>query len=125
MGGSGRQRDAGVYRGAGALVDQGIVPKYFHGFNRAGKAGGDRSGHLYRGDDRAVVVRSGDNNTPGAGQGGGQIIGGMPMLEEGDGTGREDQEHAEDYVLDEASLKGNLGRIHNYRDTAYKYPGFS
>ena len=35
------------------------------------------------------------------------------MLEESNGTGREDQEHAEDNILDEAALEaGNSGRVH-------------
>jgi len=37
----------------------------------------------------------------------------MPMLEEGDSPGREDQEDAEDDILDETALgTGNLGRDH-------------
>ena len=37
----------------------------------------------------------------------------MPMLEEGDGAGREDEEDTEDNVLDKAALgTRNLGRDH-------------
>ena len=38
MGSSGRQSDAGVHRGAGALVDEGIVSKYFHRADGTGEA---------------------------------------------------------------------------------------
>ena len=113
MGGSGRKRDTGIYRSARPLVDEGVVPEYFHGANGADEAGSYGSGHLYRGCDRGVVVGGGNNNSPAAGEGGGQIIGGMPMLEEGDSPGREDQEDAEDDILDKAALgMGNLGRDH-------------
>ena len=68
-----------------------------------------------------VVVRSGNDNSPAAGEGGGEIIGSsVPMLEEGDGAGREDEEDAEDNILDEAALgAGNLGRVH--RANTHKY----
>src|SRR2546426_885110 len=100
MGGASRERDAGVYGGAGALVNKGVIPEYFHGFDGSGEAGGNIRGNLYRRDYRAVVVGSGDGDAARAGEGGGQIVGGVSMLEEGDGAGREDQEHAEDNILD-------------------------
>src|SRR6266566_4538675 len=114
MRGAGRQSDASIYRGAGTLVDQGIVPKYFHRFDRAGEAGGDRSGNLYGRRDGGVIVGASDNNAARSGEGGGQIIGsGMPMLQEGDGAGSEDQENAEDNILDKAALGAeNSGRAH-------------
>ena len=113
MGGASRERDAGVYGGAGALVNKGVIPEYFHGFDGSGEAGGNIRGNLYRRDYSAVVVGSGDGNTTRASEGGDQVIGGMPMLEEGDSPGREDQEDAEDDILDETALgTGNLGRDH-------------
>ena len=107
-------RDTGVHRSAGALVDQSVVPKYFHGFNRSGKAGGDGSRHLYWGSDGAVVVGTGNGHSPAAGEGGGQVIrSSTPMLEEGNGAGRYEKDEAENDVLDEAALEaGNLGRVH-------------
>ena len=47
MRGASRQSDAGVYGGTGALVDKGVVPEYFHGFDRAGEAGGDIGGDMH------------------------------------------------------------------------------
>ena len=104
MGGSSRQSDASVCRAAGALVDQGVVSKYFHGFDGSGEAGGNIRGNLYRRDYRAVVVGSGDGDAARAGEGGGQIVGGVPMLEEGDGAGRYEKDEAENDVLDETAL---------------------
>ena len=114
MGGAGRQSNAGVYGGAGALVDERIVSKNLHGADRSGEAGGDRSGHLYRRGDGAVVVGGGDGHATRAGKGGGQIIrSSVPMLEEGDGAGSEDEEDAEDNILDKAALgTGNSGGVH-------------
>src|SRR5438552_11853870 len=114
MRGSGRQIDTGVHRGAGALVDQGVVPEDLHGADGTGEAGSHVRGHLHRGGYRAVVVGGGDGDAARAGEGGGQITGrSMPMLEEGDGAGREDEEDTEDNVLDKAALgTGNLGRDH-------------
>jgi len=44
----------------------------------------------------------------------------MPMLEEGDSPGREDQEDAEDNILDKAALgTGNSGRAH--KANTHKY----
>src|SRR5207253_8604722 len=101
------------------LVDQSVVPKYFHGFNRAGEAGSDRGGHLHGRGDGAVIVRGGDDDSSGAGKGGGQIVGGVPMLEEGDGDGGEDEDNREDKVLTEAFFRGkNPGRIHKERHSA-------
>src|SRR5437667_3893141 len=119
MGSSGREVDAGIYRGAGTLVDQGIVPEYFHGFDGTGEAGSHVRGHLYGRCDGTVVVRSGDGHSPAAGEGGGQIIGGMHMPEEGDGDGGEDEDNREDKVLTEAFFRGkNPGRIHKERHSA-------
>ena len=114
MGSAGRQRDAGVDGGAGALVDQGVVPEYFHRFDGAGKAGSHVRGHLHRRRDGAVIVGGGESNAAGAGKGGSEVAGrGMPVLEEGHGSGRKDQEDAEDDILDETALgTGNLGRDH-------------
>src|SRR5439155_5678820 len=114
MGSTCRQINAGVYRSAGALVDQGIVPEHFHGADGSGEAGGDIGGHLHRRGYRAVVVGGGDDNPAGAGKGGSEVAGrGMPVLEEGHGSGRKDQEDAEDDILDKAALgTGNLGRDH-------------
>src|SRR5438132_10277579 len=107
---SGRKRDAGVYRSTRPLVDERTAAENFHGFDGAGEAGGDGSRHLYGGRDGGVVVGGGDDNAAGAGEGGGEIARGMPMLEEGDSPGREDQEDAEDDILDKAALgMGNLG----------------
>ena len=120
MGGAGRKINAGVYSGgAGALVNKRIVPEYFHGFNRSGKAGGDGSRHLYGRRDGAVIVGGGDDDSPGAGEGGGQSIGGTPMLQEDDGAGGEDEDNREDKVLTEAFFRGkNPGRIHKERHSA-------
>ena len=114
MDSAGRQSDAGIHRSAGALVDQGVVPEYFHGFDGSGEAGGDRSGNLYGRRDGGVIVGASDNNAARSGEGGGQIIGsGMPMLQEGDVAGSEDQENAEDNILDKAALGAeNSGRAH-------------
>ena len=120
MGGSGRQRDAGIYRSAGALVDEGVVSEYFHGFDGSGEAGGDRSRHLYGRRDGGVVVGSGDSNTAAAGEGGGQIVAGSSVgLEECDSSGSEDEDNSEDKVLTEAFFRGkNPGRIHKERHSA-------
>ena|SRR5437016_6514496 len=121
MGGAGRQSDAGVHRSAGALVDQGAVPEYFHCLDGAGEAGSHIRGHLYRGGDGAVIVGGSNGHSPAAGERGGQIVGGMPMPKEGDGASGEDQEDAEDDILDEAALgvRGNSERIH--RANTHKY----
>src|SRR2546422_2423179 len=88
MRGAGGKVDAGVHHSAGALVDQGAVPEYFHRFDGAGEAGSHVRGHLDRRGYRAVVVGGGDGDAARAGEGGGQITGrSMPMLEEGDGAG--------------------------------------
>ena len=97
MGGSSGEVNAGVYCGAGALIDEGVVSKYFHGFDGSGEAGSHIRGHLHRGGYRAVVVRSGDGNATRAGEGGSQIIrSSVPMLEEGDDPGSEDEDDGED-----------------------------
>ena len=114
MGGSGGEVDAGIYRSAWPLVDEGVVPEHFHGFDGSGEAGGDGSRHLYRRCDGAVTVGGGDGNSAAAGEGGGEINGrGMPMLEECYSSGRQDQERGEDNVLDKAALgMGNMREIH-------------
>ena len=120
MDSSGGERDTGVYRGAGALVDEGVVPKYFHGLDGAGEAGGDVRSHLHRGGDGAVVVGGGDGDSSRAGEGGGQVVGGMPVLEQGNTSGGKDQEDAQDNILDKAALGArNLGRVH--RASTRKY----
>src|SRR5207249_2938705 len=72
------------------------------------------SSHLYGRGDGAVVVGGGDDNAAGAGKGGSQIIWrSMPVLEEGDGPGREDEKYAEDNILNKAALGAeNSGRAH-------------
>ena len=104
-----------------SLVDEGVIPEHFHGPYGPGEAGGNRSRHLHGRDNGSVVVRGGDDHSPGACQGGGQIIGsGMPMLQEGDGAGSEDQENAEDNILDKAALGAeNSDRAH--RRMPHKY----
>src|SRR5207249_9331251 len=104
-----------------ALVDERIVSKNLHGFDGSAEAGGDGSRHLHGRGNGSVVVRGGDDHSPGACQGGGQIIGsGMPMLQEGDGAGSEDQENAEDNILDKAALgTWNSGRAH--KTNTHKY----
>jgi hypothetical protein len=107
----GRQGDAGVHRGAGALVDQGAVPEYLHRFDGSREAGGNGSRHLHGRDNGRVVVGGGDGHSARAGEGGGQIVrSAMPMLEEGDGAGRYEKDEAENDVLDEAAL--GTGRVH-------------
>ena len=111
---SGGKRNAGVYRSTRPLIDERIVSKNLHGADRSGEARGDGSGHLYGRSDGGVVVGSGDSNSAGAGKGGSQIIWrSMPVLEEGHGAGRKDQEDAENDILDKAALRArNSGKDH-------------
>src|SRR5438876_12055644 len=121
MGGSGRQRDTSTHGRARSLIDQGVVPEDFHATDGADEAGGDIGSHLHRRGDGAVVVGGGDSNTAGAGERGGQVIGGgMPTLEKGNTSGGEDEENAEEDILDETALgAGNSRRVH--RANTHKY----
>ena len=69
---------------------------------------------MYGRGDGSVVVGAGDGNAACAGKGGGQVIRtSMPMLEEGHGAGRKDQEDAENDILDKAALRArNSGKDH-------------
>src|SRR5206468_8160719 len=104
------------------LLDEGIIPEYFHRFDGTGEAGSHVRGHLHRGGDGAVVVGSGDSNTAGAGERGGQVIGGgMPMLEKGNTSGGKDEENAEEDILDETALGAGNSTRRVHRANTHKY----
>ena len=112
MGGSGRQRDTSTHGRARSLIDQGVVPEDFHATDGADEAGGDIGSHLHRRGDGAVVVGAGDDHSSGAGERGGQIVSGSSVgLEECYSSGSEDQEDAEDNILNKAAAgSGELGQ---------------
>ena len=118
MGGACGQGDAGIHRGARALVDQGVIPKYLHGLDgaKAGSGGRNIRRHMHRRRERGIVVRHSNSHPARAGEGGGQLIrrwGGFAGLEYGNGSYRKDEENAEDDILDETALEaGNSERVH-------------
>ena len=106
MGSTCGQGDIGIHRGALALVDQGVIPEYLHGADRTGESRGDIGGDMHRRGQGGVVVGSSDGDSPATGERGCEATGRGTafVLEKGDGASGEDQEDAEDNVLDETAL---------------------
>ena len=70
MGGSGGHSDIGVHRGARALVDQGVIPKYLHGLDgaKAGSGGRNIRRHMHGKGERGIVVWCSDGDSPATGE---------------------------------------------------------
>ena len=106
MGGASGETDIGIHGGACALVDQGIIPKYLHGADGAGEAGGDVCRDMHGRGQGGVVIGSGNSDVTGAGEGGGEATrrGAAFVLEKGDGAYNQDEEDAKNDVLDKPAL---------------------